>query len=84
MGVLAMLGRLGQKLGPYLIIELLLPGGSLVALLLFLHERGWLLRAKRALLAGFAAIRSVPGLEPALQPSYVRLPQKSKSIWRQP
>jgi hypothetical protein len=35
-------------------------------------------------LAGFAAIRSVPGLEPALQPSYVRLPQKSKSIWRQP
>jgi hypothetical protein len=84
MGVLAMLGRLGQKLGPYLIIELLLPGGSLVALLLFLHERGWLLRAKRALLAGFATIRSIPALEPALQPSYARPPQKSKSIWRQP
>jgi hypothetical protein len=33
------LRRLGQKWGPYLIIEILLPGGSLVALLLFLCQR---------------------------------------------
>jgi len=84
MGVLTMLGRLGQKLGPYLIIELLLPGGSLVALLLFLHKRGWLLRAKRALWAWFAASRGIPGLEPALQPVYVRPSHESKLIRRQP
>jgi hypothetical protein len=33
------LGRLFQKLGPYLLIELLLPGGTLVALILFLYQR---------------------------------------------
>jgi hypothetical protein len=32
------LGRLGQ-FGPYLTIELLLPGGSLIALLLWLYRR---------------------------------------------
>jgi hypothetical protein len=31
--------RFGQKMGPYLLVELLLPGGSLVALLLFLRQR---------------------------------------------
>ena len=31
-----MLGRCGQKLGPYLMLEILLPGGTLLALLLFL------------------------------------------------
>ena len=39
MGVLTVLRGLAQKLGPYLIIELLLPGGSLLALALFLYER---------------------------------------------
>jgi hypothetical protein len=34
-----MLRRLGQTLGPYLILEILLPGGSLLALLLFLYQR---------------------------------------------
>ncbi len=28
-----------QKLGPYLMLELLLPGGTLFALLLFLYQR---------------------------------------------
>ena len=33
------LRRFGQKLGPYLMIEILLPGGSLLALMLFLYQR---------------------------------------------
>ena len=30
----------GQKVGPYLMLELLMPGGTLLALLLFLYRRG--------------------------------------------
>ncbi|HET7097772.1 MAG TPA: hypothetical protein VFJ68_10305 [Casimicrobiaceae bacterium] len=33
------LRRHGQKLGPYLMLEILLPGGSLFALALFLYQR---------------------------------------------
>ena len=33
------LRRFGQKLGPYLMLEILLPGGTLLALLLFLYQR---------------------------------------------
>jgi hypothetical protein len=39
MSGLGMLRRLGQKLGPYLMLEILLPGGTLLALLLFLYQR---------------------------------------------
>ena len=35
-GWLGMLRRFGQKAGPYLMVEMLLPGGTLLALLLFL------------------------------------------------
>ena len=31
--------RYGQKLGPYLMLEIVLPGGTLFALLLFLYQR---------------------------------------------
>lgn len=34
-----------QKLGPYLVLEIVLPGGTLLALLLFLYRRGRILRA---------------------------------------
>jgi len=34
------LQRAGGKFGPYLILELVMPGGTLLALLLFLHRRG--------------------------------------------
>ena len=34
------LRRFGIKLGPYLMLEILLPGGTLLALLLFLYQRG--------------------------------------------
>jgi hypothetical protein len=33
-------GNLLQKAGPYLLLEILLPGGTLFALLLFLYRRG--------------------------------------------
>ena len=33
------LRRFGQRLGPYLMLEILLPGGSLFALTLFLYQR---------------------------------------------
>ena len=33
------LRNVGRKAGPYLLVELLLPGGSLCALLLFLWQR---------------------------------------------
>jgi hypothetical protein len=31
--------RFGRKLGPYLLLEILMPGGTLLALLLFLYRR---------------------------------------------
>ena len=31
--------RLGRDMGPYLLVEILLPGGSLLALALFLYRR---------------------------------------------
>ena len=34
-----LLRRFGAKVGPYVLVELLLPGGTLFALLLFLHQR---------------------------------------------
>lgn len=33
------LRRMGQRFGPYLLIELFMPGGTLLALLLYLHRR---------------------------------------------
>ena len=33
------LRRFGQNVGPYLMVEMLLPGGTLLALLLFLYQR---------------------------------------------
>jgi hypothetical protein len=38
-GSLGMLRRFGQNWGPYLMLEILLPGGTLLALLLFLYRR---------------------------------------------
>jgi hypothetical protein len=34
------LRRAGRSLGPYLLLELLMPGGTMLALLLFLYRRG--------------------------------------------
>ena len=38
-GQFELLSRFGAKLGPYVLLELLLPGGTLFALLLFLYQR---------------------------------------------
>ena len=44
---LEMLRQFGRKLGPYLMMELLLPGGTLLAVLLFLYRRRKLTAALR-------------------------------------
>lgn len=36
----AELGRLLRKAGPYVVLEVVLPGGTLFALLLYLHRSG--------------------------------------------
>ena len=45
MRVWTMLQRVAQRFGPYLLVELLLPGGSLVAIGLFLYREGKLGRS---------------------------------------
>lgn len=59
---LGMVRRIGQKAGPYLLVEMLLPGGTLLALLLFLYRRrnpdiG--LDARRAVVMATRALASV-------------------------
>jgi len=59
---LGMLRRLGQELGPYLMLEILLPGGTLLALLLFLYRRSELdigSRVSRTVLAGGLALARI-------------------------
>ena len=43
-----MLCRVGQRLGPYLVLEILLPGGTLFALALFLFRSRTLRTGKSA------------------------------------
>ncbi len=38
-GPFELLRRFGARLGPYVLLELLLPGGTMFALLLFLYQR---------------------------------------------
>ena len=45
---LGILRRFGQNPGPYLVLEILLPGGTLLALLLFLHRHSKLHTGIRA------------------------------------
>jgi hypothetical protein len=62
MNSLGMLRRFGQKLGPYLMLEILLPGGTLLALLLFLHRRKKLKIANVAPRTAFALTRALAGI----------------------
>ena len=41
-GHLTDFGRLLQKAGPYVVLEVVLPGGTLIAFLLYLHRTGQL------------------------------------------
>ena len=43
--ILQVIGRWARKLGPYFLLEMLLPGGTLFALALFLYRRNQMLRA---------------------------------------
>jgi hypothetical protein len=60
MRTLEILRGLAQKLGPYVILEVLLPGGTLYALLLFLYRRGRTKLGPAARPAAAAAGRSPP------------------------
>ena len=63
---LGILRRVGQKLGPYLMLELLLPGGTLFAMLLFVCRRGGRGRAdataRRIALAATTALQQGVGM----------------------
>jgi len=67
------LRRFAQKLGPYLMLEILLPGGSLFALMLFLYQR-------RKAGIGRATPRRAPApmrLSASLVPQGIYIPQPS-------
>ena len=70
------LRRLGQKLGPYLMLEILLPGGSLFALILFLYQRRKLGGGHELPRPVLAAMRALANVVPhgifVLQPCYAR------------
>jgi hypothetical protein len=57
-GHLQPLYRSGARLGPYVLLELLLPGGTLFALLLFLHQRRKLNLASLSMRFGLADLRN--------------------------
>jgi hypothetical protein len=73
-GQLELLRRFGAKLGPYVLLELLLPGGTLFALLLFLYQRWKLNAGSLSTLIGLApppALVSTLGrVIPAKQPCH--------------
>jgi len=50
-------GRVLQKAGPYVVLEVVMPGGTLLALLLYLHRTGQLRKVARVIL-GNAVLRA--------------------------
>ena len=56
---LSELGRLVRKAGPYVVLEVVMPGGTLLALLLYLHRSGQL--ANLGEVAGRAMARAANG-----------------------
>jgi len=70
-------GRVLQKAGPYVMLELVLPGGTLFALLLYLHRTGQLrkfMRLARPFLRGatLACAAAAFALQPAGSRSFAR------------
>jgi hypothetical protein len=55
--MVANFGRLAQKAGPYVLLEIVLPGGTLFALLLYLHRTGQLRELLDARLMARAMVR---------------------------
>ena len=60
-------GKVLQKAGPYVVLEVVLPGGTLFALLLYLHRTGRLGKFGRLLLWGLN--RTGAAIAFALQPA---------------
>lgn len=56
--MLAEFGRLLQKAGPYVVLEIVLPGGTLFALLLYLHGTGQLRELCNVRVMGRAFVRA--------------------------
>ena len=54
---LEILSRLAKELGPYVMLEIVLPGGTLFALLLFVYRRGGFAASKASLRATFRRLR---------------------------
>jgi hypothetical protein len=54
---LELLRRGGRNLGPYLLLEILMPGGTLLAFLLFLYRRNRLYAGTHAPRTAFALSR---------------------------
>lgn len=80
---LGVLRRLGQKAGPYLLLEMLLPGGTLFALLLFLYRRrkpGIGGSAQRAVAAAMRTVASVFEQHVLLPVPIRQYPQRSTTI----
>ena len=57
----SVLGQALQRAGPYVLIEVVLPGGTLLALLLMLYRRGSPRASADARRLGTAALRSLAG-----------------------
>ena len=75
------LGNLVQKAGPYLLLEILLPGGTLFALLLFVYRRRDELVMPHARRVGAALVRAATGARELL--ALVELPFGiAASVWR--
>ncbi len=76
MSRLGTLGRFGQTLGPYLMLEILLPGGTLLALLLFLYQRRKLDTGSVAARTAVAVTRALASIVEqgifVLRPCYLR------------
>ena len=79
---LKILRRVGRKAGPYIMLEMLLPGGTLFALLFFLYRRrecgiGWAAQPAAA-----AAMRTLAGSldKPALASIPTPEPQRSRTL----
>jgi hypothetical protein len=83
MSWLGILRRLGQQAGPYLVLEMLLPGGTLFALLLFLYRRRKPGTGGAAQRAFDVAMRSLTSIfeQRILVPAPIRLhPQRSTTV----
>jgi hypothetical protein len=75
------LGNLVQKAGPYLLLEILLPGGTLFALLLFVYRRREDLVIPHARRVAEALVRAATGVRELL--AFADLPFGiAASVWR--